>query len=340
MRSFASDNNSGIHPSVLESLVQANDGHAVGYGDDPITAEAVEAIRRVFDAPNALPLFVFNGTGSNMLALDLLCKPYYSIITAKTGHIYADECGAPTRLSGVMMNAIPTTDGKLTPSLIRSALTGMGLVHHTQPKVVYLSQPTELGTVYTLEELQAITTLAHTEGLMVHMDGARLTNAVASLRCSLADMTTHIGIDTLSFGGTKNGLMLGECVLVFNRSLHEDAPFVRKQSGQLASKMRYISAQFIAYLRNDLYLTNALHANSMAQRLAQRLEAIGIKLTQRVETNQIFALMSQEMTSKLLERYFFYVWDESRSEIRLVTSYDTTENDIDLLTQHITELTR
>ncbi|MDR0972780.1 MAG: low specificity L-threonine aldolase [Prevotellaceae bacterium] len=330
MRSFASDNNSGVHPAVMEALRQANTDHAVGYGADPWTAQAVRTVRAAFETPDCEPLFVFNGTGANVTALQLLTRPYHLILCAETAHIYVDECGSPAKMSGAQIRPIQTPDGKLTPELIRPHLHGFGDEHHSQPRAIYLSQCTELGTVYTPDELKAITALAHEYGMYVHMDGARIANACVALKCSLRAMTVDCGIDILSFGGTKNGLMVGECVVVFNSLFSGEAKFGRKQSAQLASKMRYLSCQFTAYLTNDLWLSNAGHANQMAARLYAALKEVpGVRFTQKPEANQLFLVMPRPIIDRLLQDYFFYFWNEAANEIRLVTSFDTTEADID-----------
>ena len=328
MRSFASDNNSGVHPLVMEALSKANTDHAFGYGDDQWTAEATIKIQDTF-TPDCEPLFVFNGTGSNIVALQLLTRPFHSILCAETAHIYVDECGSPVKATGCQIRPIETPDGKLTPELIQPHLHGFGDQHHSQPGAIYISQCTELGTIYTVEELKAITTLAHKNGMFVHMDGARIANAAAALNVSLKALTVDCGIDVLSFGGTKNGLMIGECVVVFNPALIKNAKFYRKQSAQLASKMRYLSCQFTAYLTDDLWLKNATHANNMAKMLYEGLNKFPeIKFTQKPETNALFLTMPRKMIDKLLESYFFYFWNEANNEIRLVTSFDTTEEDV------------
>lgn len=329
MRSFASDNNSGVHPSVMEALAQANSHHALGYGDDPWTEEAVRKIKETFSA-DCEPLFVFNGTGSNVVALQLMTRSYHSILCAETAHIYVDECGSPVKMTGCQIRPVATPDGKLTPELILPYLHGFGDQHHSQPGAVYLSQCTELGTIYTPEELKAITSLAHQHGMRVHMDGARIANACAALHLSLKALTVDCGIDILSFGGTKNGLMMGECVVIFDDALKTEARFIRKQSAQLASKMRYLSCQFTAYLTNELWLENASHANAMAYKLYNGLKNFpGVYFTQKVESNQLFLTMPRSVIDKMLRSYFFYFGNEENNEIRLVTSFDTTEEDID-----------
>lgn len=329
MRSFASDNNSGVHPLVMDALHRANQNHALGYGDDCWTREAIDKIRETF-TPDCEPLFVFNGTGSNVVALQLMTRPYHSIVCAETAHIYVDECGSPVKMTGCQIRPVATSDGKLTPELIMPYLHGFGDQHHSQPGAIYISQCTELGTIYTPQELKAITALAHQHGMRVHMDGARIANACAALQVSLKELTVDCGIDVLSFGGTKNGLMMGECVVVFDESLKAEARFVRKQSAQLASKMRYLSCQFTAYLTDDLWLKNATHANAMAHKLYEALKPLpGVRFTQKAESNQLFLAMPRTVIDRMLESYFFYFWNEAADEVRFVTSFDTTEQDIE-----------
>ena len=335
MRSFASDNNSGVHPLVMDALNRANQNHALGYGDDSWTREAVLKIKETFGS-DCEPLFVFNGTGSNVVALQLMTRSFHSIFCAETAHIYVDECGSPVKMTGCQIRPIATTDGKLTPELMMPYIHGVGDQHHSQPKALYLSQCTELGTIYTPEELKRLTSFAHQNGMYVHMDGARIANACAALGTSLKELTVDCGVDVLSFGGTKNGLMMGECVVVFNKDLHADARFIRKQSAQLASKMRYLSCQFTAYLTDDLWLKNATHANHLARKLADALSQYpGIQFTQKVESNQLFLKMPRPLIDHLLKSYFFYFWNEDNDEVRLVTSFDTVQDDID---QFIAEL--
>lgn len=338
MRSFASDNNSGVHPLVMEALNRANQDHAVGYGDDSWTEEAVSKIKEAF-TPDCEPLFVFNGTGSNAVALQLCTRSYNSIICAETAHIYVDECGAPARMTGCQIRPIATPDGKLTPDLIRPYLCNFGEQHHSQPGAIYISQCTELGTIYKPEEICALTELAHQHGMYVHMDGARLANACAALKLGFKELTVDCGIDILSFGGTKNGLMMGESVIIFNPALKKEAPFVRKQSAQLASKQRYLSCQFTAYLTDNLWLKNATHANEMAQLLYKGLKELpGVHFTQKMESNQLFLTMPRPAIDELMKTYFFYFWNEGIDEIRFVTSFDTTEEDIEALLKTLREI--
>lgn len=338
MRSFASDNNSGVHPFVMEAVIKANEDHAIGYGDDPWTSAAVAKIKSIF-GEEASPFFVFNGTGANSVALQAVTRPFNSILCAETAHINVDECGAPARMTGCAVVTIPTTDGKLTPELIKPRLHNFGVCHHSQPKAVYISQVSELGTVYTVEEVKAIADLLHAHNMYLHMDGARLANACAYLNCSMKQVTVDAGVDILSFGGTKNGMMMGEAVVYFRPEITENLPYYRKQSAQLASKLRYLSAQFIPYLENNLWLENAMKANISAAKLAEALKQYPqIQFTQKVETNQIFFTIPAEPLKKLQDRYFFYMWNEENNEARLVTSWDTTGEDIAQFEQDLKEI--
>ncbi|MDR0370445.1 MAG: low specificity L-threonine aldolase [Prevotellaceae bacterium] len=328
MKSFASDNNSGIHPNILRAIERANVGHVIGYGDDPYTKQSDDRIRELFGG-NIIPHYVFNGTGANAIALQALTQPYNLILTASTGHIYVDECGTPVKTTGCLLKGIETPDGKLTPELIAPHLTGFGDQHHSQPKVISISQPTEMGTVYTPDQTRRITALAHEHNMYVHMDGSRLANACAHLGLSMRELSRDCGIDVLSLGGTKNGMMMGEVVVPFRYEPAENMRFYRKQTTQLYSKMRFLAAQFLAYFENDLWLKNALHANEMAKLLAQKLmELPDVRLTQAVESNAVFLTMPRKKIDASLQSYFFYFWNEKINEIRLVCSWDTTEDDL------------
>lgn len=328
MRSFASDNNSGVHPLIMDAIVKANDNHAVGYGDDPWTAAAEAKIKEVFGTACDVA-FVFNGTGANSVALQAVTRPFNCIIATSTAHICVDECGAPTKFTGCRIMEVSSPDGKITPEQIQSKLIGIGVCHHSQPKVVYLSQVTELGTIYTIKEIQAIASLLHQNNMYLHMDGARLANACARLGCSMKEITVDTGVDILSLGGTKNGMMMGEAVISFRAELSENLKYYRKQSAQLASKMRYLSAQFIPYFENELWLSNARAANGKACELATILKQYPeIQFTQAIESNQLFFTMPRKAINKLMEEYYFYMWNEERNEARLVTSWDTTDEDI------------
>ncbi|MFO8001601.1 MAG: low specificity L-threonine aldolase [Marinilabilia sp.] len=328
MKGFASDNNSGVHPDIMEALVEANYEHAVGYGGDEITARAGELFRETF-GPQAKVFFVYNGTGANVIALQTMTRPYNAVITAETAHIHVDECGAPEKHTGCKMLTLETSDGKITPGLIEKHLHGFGFEHHAQPAVVSVTQSTELGTIYTLDEIRELARFVHDKGLYLHMDGARLSNAAAALNCSFREMTTDAGVDVLSFGGTKNGLMFGEAVVFLNPDFEGHAKYVRKQTTQLHSKMRFIAAQFERFLKDELWRKNALHANRMAALLAAELEGIeGIRITQKVQANGVFAVLPLRIIKPLQEKYFFYTWDESRNEVRWMTSFDTTVDEI------------
>lgn len=329
MRSFASDNNSGVHPLVMDAIVKANVNHAVGYGDDPWTAAAETKIKEVF-GPECEVVFVFNGTGANAVALQAATRSFHCIIATETAHICVDECGAPTKMTGCRIMEVPSADGKLTPELIRSKLIGIGICHHSQPKVVYLSQVTELGTVYTVDEIKAISSLLHEHDMYLHMDGARLANACAYLGCTMREITVDAGVDILSLGGTKNGMMMGEAVVSFRPELSENLMYYRKQSAQLASKLRYLSAQFVPYFENNLWLANARTANNRALQLAEVLKQHPeVRFTQPVESNALFFTLPRPVVEILRKEYFFYMWNDERNEARLVTSWDTTEGDIE-----------
>lgn len=338
MRSFASDNNSGVHPSVMDAVLKANDNHAVGYGDDPWTTGATAKIKEIF-GENATPYFVFNGTGANSVALQAITRSFNSILCAETAHINVDECGAPARMTGCAMVTISTADGKLTPELIKPRLHNFGVCHHSQPKAVYISQVSELGTIYTIEEVRAIADLLHAHDMYLHMDGARLANACAYLKCSMKEVTADAGVDILSFGGTKNGMMMGEAVISFCPEITANLQYYRKQSAQLASKLRYLSAQFIPYLDNQLWLENAVKANNSALKLAEVLKRYPeIHFTQKIESNQLFFTIPSEPLKKLQEQYFFYMWNEEVNEARLVTSWDTSADDIRFFEQSLKEI--
>lgn len=340
MRSFASDNNSGVHPLIMDAIIEANDNHAVGYGDDPWTAKATEKLKDVF-GEGASPFFVFNGTGANSVALQAVTRSFNSILCAETAHIYVDECGAPARMTGCALIPIPTPDGKLTPALLKPHLHNFGVCHHSQPKAVYISEVSELGTVYTVEEVKAIADLLHRHQMYLHMDGARLANACACLNCSMKELTVDAGVDILSFGGTKNGMMMGEAVISFRPEISENLLYFRKQSAQLASKLRYLSAQFVPYLENNLWLENARKANESAKKLADVLMKYPqIRFTQKVESNQLFFIIPEEPLKRLQEHYFFYMWNEEAHEARLVTSWDTTDEDIARIEKIIDEAFR
>lgn len=327
MRSFGSDNNSGVHPAIMEAILKANDNHSLAYGDDPWTLQAIADLKHCFGA-QAEPFLVFNGTGANTCAIRACCHPWESVICAQTAHIAVDECGAPAFLSGAAVKEVATPDGKLTPALIQPLLHGFGFEHHSQPKMVYISQVTELGTVYSVEEIQTLADMVHSYNMYLHIDGARLANAAVALGKTVKEITVDCGADILSFGGTKNGCMMAECVIAFRPELAENLKYIRKQSTQLCSKMRYVAAQFSAYLKNDLLYTNARNANKMAELLRAKLEALNSEFTQNTDANTLLLKMNPTLADQLLKKHFFYVWNENTHEIRLVTSWDTTEKDV------------
>lgn len=328
-RGFASDNNAGVHPDILSAFAKVNDGHVIAYGDDPYTGKAVAELRKIF-GKEIEAYFVFIGTAANVLGLSTVTQSYNAVICPDTAHINVDECGAPEKFSGCKLLTCNTPDGKLSVDMIKSHMHGIGFEHHVQPRVVSITQATELGTVYTIEEIREIARYTHEQGMLLHMDGARISNAAVSLDCGLYEMTGGAGVDVLSFGGTKNGMMYGEAIVFFNASLCEDFKYRRKQGMQLASKMRYIAAQFSAFLENDLWKENALHANLMAQKLYAAVKDIpGVEVTQAVESNAVFAKIPPDIILALQKEFFFYVWDEDLSEVRWMCSFDTSEADIE-----------
>jgi threonine aldolase len=327
-RSFASDNNAGVHPQILEAMAAANDGHVVAYGDDPYTEAALNQFRKHFGKETDV-YFVFGGTGANVLGLGAVTESYHAIICAETAHINVDECGAPEKFTGCKLLSVPTKDGKITVDQIRPLLHDVGFEHHVQPRVVSISQSTEMGTVYTTRELKRLSGFAHKNRLLLHMDGARIANAAAALNVELREITRDAGVDILSFGGAKNGMMYGEAVVFFDKSFSHDFKYMRKQGTHLPSKMRFISAQFESLLADNLWRRNAEHANLMAKVLARELRTIPrIKITQKTEANGVFATVPQQFVPLLQKEYFFYVWNEETSEVRFMTSFDTTEDDI------------
>lgn len=327
-KNFASDNNAGVHPLILKALEEANQGYTKAYGDDPYTEAAIRKFREHF-GENIDVYFLFNGTGANVLGLKAVTESFQAVICPASAHINTDECGAPERFTGCKLLTVPTPDGKLYPGQIQNYLGAIGNQHHNQPRVISISESTELGTVYTPAEIRALAKFAHENGMLLHMDGARIANAAASLKLGLQDLTADAGVDILSFGGTKNGMIFGEAVVFFNRELGRDFMYIRKQGMQLMSKMRFMAAQFIALFTNDLWLSNAQTANRMAGKLAQELAQIPqIKVTQKVEANAVFAIIPPQYIPVLQARYFFYVWNEQTSEVRLMTAFDTTEAEI------------
>lgn len=327
-RGFASDNNAGTDPVLIEAMVLANTGHSIAYGDDDFTRRAQELIREQFGSGTEA-FFVLTGTGANVLSLASVTRSFQGIICADTAHIQVDECGAPEKFNQCKLLTVPTPDGKLTPELASRHLHGFGVEHHVQPGAISISQSTEMGTVYTPAEIRSLANLAREHNMFLHMDGARLSNAAASLGISFRNITTDAGVDVLSFGGTKNGMLFGEAVVFLRPGLADSFKYLRKQGMQLASKMRFLSAQFIPYLEQQIWLRNASHANRMAQLLYKEVSQLkGVTITQPVQANAVFAIIPEKLIAPLQQEYFFYVWDESRAEVRWMTSFDTTEEDI------------
>jgi threonine aldolase len=326
-KSFGSDNHAGAHPAVLSALADAGQGDATAYGDDPWTARASAQLADAFGARGGI-YFVFNGTGANVLALSLMLRPYEAVICAEGAHLNVDECGAPERIAGCKLLTVPAADGKLTPELVATRLGGRGDEHRAQPRAVAITQATEVGTCYTLGELRRLGEFCRASGLLLYMDGARLANAAAFLGCSLSDLAADV--DVLSFGGTKNGAMGAEALVVMSPALADAVRFQRKQQMQLASKMRYLAAQFSALLEGELWLRNAQHANAMARRLADGVDDVpGIRLHHPVESNGVFAALNPALIEPLQREWNFYVWDAGEHVVRWMAAFDTTEDDVD-----------
>jgi len=339
-RGFASDNNAAVHPEVMQAMAECNFGHTVGYGDDMYTRIAEGKIKEEFGQDTEC-YFMLTGTGANVVGLRSVTQSFNSIICAETAHIEEDECGAPELFTGCKLLPIVQHNGKITTESITPHLKGFDFEHHSQPKVVSITQATELGAVYRPEEIRELADYVHSFGLLLHMDGARIANAAASLGLSFRAITRDVGVDILSFGGTKNGAMYGEAVLFFTPGLTEYFKYFRKQSMQLASKMRYISVQFDALLTNDLWRRNASHANSMASLLAEKVSKLpGVELSGPVESNGVFARIPEKVIEPLQKEYFFYIWDESEFEVRWMTSWDTTQEDVDGFVETLKALLR
>ena len=345
VRGFASDNYSGVHPEVLAAIADANHGHQISYGEDDYTARLQEVCARHFgEGVETYP--VFNGTGANVVGLLSMLPRWGAVICAKTAHIHADEGGAPEKVAGIKLLPVPAADGKLTPDLIAEEAWGWGDEHRAQPLVVYITQSSELGTVYTPDEVRAITDFAHERGMRVFVDGARLSNAAATLDLPLRAFTTDVGVDALSFGGTKNGALGAEAIVVLDTQASDGLIYLRKQKMQLASKMRFVSAQLLALLDGDLYLRNARHANAMAARLRSGLDAgltdgtIGdIEFTQPTQANAVFATLPRGVAEGLRERFRFYDWEAAKGEVRWVCSFDTQPEDVDAFVAEAARLT-
>ncbi|MBB5082415.1 threonine aldolase family protein [Nonomuraea endophytica] len=337
LKAFASDNYAGVHPEILEAIARANGGHQISYGEDVYT-EALQGVFRRHFGERAQVYPVFNGTAANVVSLRAMLDTWQAVVCADTAHIHTDEGGAPEVAGGIKLFTVPTPDGKLTPELIDTQAWGFGDVHRAQPGVVSISNTTELGTVYTPAEITAICEHAHGLGLKVHLDGSRLTNAAAALDVPLRALTTDAGVDVLSFGGTKIGLLYGEAVVVLNPDAARGVDYIRKTYMQLSSKMRFVSAQFEALLGGDLWSRNAKRANAMGRRLAEAVRDIpGVEVPRPVEANAVFAILPPEVTERLQKRFRFYTWNSAIGEVRWMCSFDTTEADVDAFAAAVRE---
>jgi threonine aldolase len=327
-RGFASDNNAGVHPEIINAIIEANQGHVVAYGSDIYTERAIQKFREKFGEDIDV-YFVFIGTAANVLSIDSVTRPFHSVITARTAHLHEDECGAPERFTGCKVLTLETEDGKLRISDIAKEMYAIGFEHHSQPRVISITQSTEVGTVYEVNEIRELADYAHRNNMLLHIDGARLSNAAVLLKKQFREFTRDAGADIVSFGGTKNGMMYGEAIVFFNKKNSEDFKYLRKQGMQLASKMRFISSQFERYLTDDLCIKLATHSNKMARILEKEIRTIsGIEITQPVQSNMVFAIIPVEITEALQHEYFFYVRNEIKNEVRWMCSWDTTEEDI------------
>jgi threonine aldolase len=327
-RGFSSDNNAGVHPEILEALARANQGHVIAYGDDPYTRSAIQKFEEHF-GPDIDVFFTFNGTGANVLGLQALNRSYHAVLCSDYAHIYTDECAAPEKHTGCKLIPLPHQGGRITLDSVRHAYRGIGDQHHVQARVISITQATEMGTVYKPQEIQALARFAHEREMFLHMDGARIANAAVSLGQTLRQATRDLGVDVLSFGGTKNGIMGGEAVVFFNRQLSTDFLYLRKQGMQLASKMRFIAVQFEALLTNELWRRSAEHANHMARLLEKEISRIPeVKIVWKVEANGVFVKIPRHAVEKIKERYFFYMWIEEETIVRWMCSFDTTEQDV------------
>ena len=325
---FGSDNHSGAHPKILEGLVQASRGHAPSYGTDELSVEAQGIFKQKFGA-QAQACFVFNGTAANVLSVRLACDSYHSVLCSDVSHLNVDECGAPEILGHCKLIPLPSQNGKITVTQAKKALIRKGDQHFSQVRMLSLTQPTEYGTVYSYEEMKELCSWAKSEGLLVHIDGARFSNAVYLLNKTFKELTTDLGVDLISFGGTKNGLVFGEAVVILNSDLKKRAPYLRKQLGQLPSKSRFIAAQFLAYFKNDLWKEIAAQSMKMAQELRIRIEGLpSLEITQPTDSNAVFAKIPPSWVKELREQSFFYVWDEITTECRFMTSWDHKIEDI------------
>lgn len=339
-RGFASDNNAGVHPEIIDAIARANDGHVRAYGDDPYTRSAVAKFAEHFGSGISV-FFTFNGTGANVLGLQALMRPYHAVLCSDYAHIYTDECGAPEKHTGCKLIPLPHQDGKITVDQVRHAYHGIGDQHHVQARVISITQATEMGTVYKPDEIRALADFAHEHDMFLHMDGARIANAAVSLGQTLREATRDLGVDVLSFGGTKNGILGGEAVIFFNPGPSSDFLYLRKQAMQLSSKMRFIAVQFEALLSNNLWRRNAEHANRMAKVLETELRKISqVRIAWPVEANGVFAQIPRKAIETIKERYFFYPWIEEDCIVRWMCSFDTTEEDVKEFASFVAEAVR
>jgi len=340
LRGFASDNNAGVHPEILDAIARVNQGHVIAYGDDPYTRSAVAKFEEHF-GPGIDVFFTFNGTGANVLGLQALCRPYHAVLCSDYAHIYTDECAAPEKHLGSKLIPLAHENGKITLQQVSHAYHGIGDQHHVQARVVSITQSTEMGTVYQPGELKALAQFAHERGMFLHMDGARLANAAVGLGQTLQQATRDLGVDVLTFGGTKNGILGGEAVVFFTSGLSSDFLYLRKQGMQLASKMRFIAAQFEALLTNDLWKRSAEHANRMARKLEAELRKVPqVRIAWKVEANGVFAQIPRKAIETIKDRYFFYPWIEEDCIVRWMCSFDTTEDDVKEFAGFVAEVVR
>jgi len=337
-KEFGSDNHSGIHPKIIDAIKNANKGYTIAYGDDKYTKKAIKKFKEHF-GENIDVYFVYNGTAANILGIKNVTHAYNSIICPETSHLNVHECCGPEKFTGCKLTTIPTNNGKITVKQIKPYLTGFKDIHMAQPKIISITQPTELGTVYTIEEIKKIADLAHKNNMLLHMDGARLSNAAAYLKTDMKKITADAGVDILSFGGTKNGTMLTEAVVFFDKKLSKNFEYIRKQGMQLASKMRFMSVQFEEFLSNNLWLKNAEHANKMAQYLYKEVKNIkGIKITQKVQSNGVFVIVSDKILNKLQKKYNFHVLNHKTGEVRWMCSFNTKKEDIKKFVEYIKKI--
>lgn len=340
-KSFASDNWSGASPEIMQALIDINQGHHPSYGEkDPLMEKAKQVFQGIFGSESEV-FFVYNGTGANVLAVRQLLRPWEAVVAAHSAHLNEDEGGAPEALTGCKILTVHTVDGKIKPEQIVPFLSSIGFQHHVQPRLITISQTTEMGTVYSIDEIRQLADFAHENNMLLHVDGARISNAAVALNCNFKEMISDTGVDVLSFGGTKNGLMFGEAVVFLNKSLSEGFEYNRKQGMQLASKMRFIIAQFIAYIETGVWKRNAQQANRMAQMLGVRLSEVqGFSLSRLVEANGVFVRLPVEIIEQLQAEYFFHVWNEQKHEVRLMCSFDTTADDIERFVEVAKRLSR